>query len=87
MMDYGMGWGMGWGWHWFGMLVFWLIPLLVVIALVAAAVKYLFSRGARSGTGLHEDRSRALELLEERYARGEINREEYLQKRDDLKRR
>lgn len=82
MMDYGMGWGMGWGW--FGMMLFWLIPLVVVIVLAAAAVKYL-SGGGRNGTALREDRNRALEVLEERYARGEINREEYLQKRDDLK--
>lgn len=87
MMDYGMGWGMGWGWHWLGMLVFWLVPLIVVVVLVAVAIKYLFSRGARSDAGLNEGSNRALEVLEERYARGEINREEYLQKRDDLKRR
>ena len=85
MMDYGMGWGMGWGWIW--MLLFWLVPLLLVIALGAAAIKYLFSGGARSGAAARDERSRALEVLEERYARGEINREEYLQKRDDLKRR
>lgn len=85
MMDYGMGWGMGWGW--LGMTLFWLIPLLVVIVLAAAAIKYLFSGGTRSTSGSREDRNRALEVLEERYARGEINREEYLQKRDDLKRR
>ena len=87
MMDYGMGWGMGWGWHWLGMLLFWLVPLLIVIALAAVAVKYLSSRGARSDARLHEDRNRGLEVLEERYARSEIDREEYLQKRDDLKRR
>ena len=29
-------------------------------------------------------RSPALDLLEERYARGEINREEYLQKKGDI---
>lgn len=82
-----MNYGMGWGWHWFGMLVFWLVPLLVVIALAATAIKYLFSGGARSDAGLHDGSNKALEVLEERYARGEINREEYLQKRDDLKRR
>lgn len=82
-MDYGMG----WGWHGFGMMLFWLIPLLVVIVLAAAAIKYLFSGGARTGTASREVRNQALEVLEERYARGEINREEYLQKRDDLARR
>lgn len=86
-MDYGMGWGMGWGWHWFGMLLFWLIPQLVVIVLAAVAVKYLFAGGTRANTGPREDHNRALEVLEERYARGDINREEYLQKREDLKRR
>ena len=30
------------------------------------------------------DRSTARELLEERYARGELNRDEYLQKKRDL---
>lgn len=86
-MDYGMGWGMGWGWHWLGMLLFWLVPLLVVIVLAAVAIKYLFSGGARSNTVVRDSQNRALEVLEERYAKGEINREEYLQKRDDLKRR
>ena len=85
MMDYGMGWGMGWGW--LAMLLFWLVPLLVVIVLAAAAIKYLFGGGARSNAPALDDQNRALEILEERYARGEINREEYLQKRDDLKRR
>lgn len=85
MMDYGMGWGMGWGW--FGMMLFWLVPLLVVIVLAAAAIKYLFAGGTRFNTAARDDRNRALEVLEERYARGEIDREEYLQKRDDLKRR
>jgi len=85
MMDYGMGWGMGSGG--FGMLLFWLVPLLVVIVLAAAAIKYLIAGGARSNAPARDVGIRALEVLEERYARGEINREEYLQKRDDLKRR
>jgi len=45
-MEYGMGWGMGWGW--LGMILFWLIPLLVVIVLVAAAIKYLVGGASRS---------------------------------------
>lgn len=33
------------------------------------------------------DRRNAIDTLEMRYARGEIDREEYLQRRDDLARR
>lgn len=87
MMDYGMGWGFGWGWHWLGMLLFWLIPLLIVIVLAGAAIKYFFAGATRSSGVAREERNRALDVLEERYARGEINRDEYLQKRDDLKTR
>ncbi|HWQ94683.1 MAG TPA: SHOCT domain-containing protein [Gammaproteobacteria bacterium] len=78
MMDFGMGWGIGWVW----MLLFWLIPILLVLA----AVKYLFSGKSQSGRETREDKDNALVVLEERYARGEINREEFIQKRDDLKR-
>lgn len=73
--------GMGWGWGWLGMILFWLVPILLVLA----AIKYL-AGGSRLGQGAREERRKALDVLEERYARGEIDREEYLQKRDDLKR-
>jgi putative membrane protein len=39
---------------------------------------------ARSQRGSLEQRFPALEALEERYARGEISREEYLQKKRDI---
>ena len=77
MMEFGMGWGIGWLW----MFLFWLIPILLVLA----AVKYLFSGRPQSGGELRVDKDKALETLEERYARGEINREEFIQKRDDLR--
>ncbi len=76
------GYGMGWHWlGWLGMAFFWLIPILLVLA----AVKYLMG-DRRSNPPDGERKPDALAVLEERYARGEINREEYLQKRDDLKR-
>ena len=75
--------GYGMGWHWLGWIVmafFSLIPILLVLAVV----KYLM--GDRRSNALDgESKPQALTVLEERYARGEINREEYLQKRDDLK--
>ncbi|PIV14944.1 MAG: electron transporter RnfE [Gallionellales bacterium CG03_land_8_20_14_0_80_55_15] len=64
------GWGMG-----YGMLLFWGL-------LVAAIV--ILARCAR-GSGDNGNRKQsALDLLNERYARGEIEREEFEQKKRDL---
>lgn len=73
MWEYGMGWG------WLGMGLFWIVPVLLILV----AVKYLSGRNSDRDDGKS---GKALEILEEGYARGEIGREEYLQKRDDLKR-
>lgn len=79
MMDYGMGWGWGFGWIW--MILLWLVPVLLVLA----AIKYLLGGRSRTGTGARQGDDRALAILEEKYAQGEIDRDEFLQKRDDLK--
>ena len=80
MWGYGHGWmmngdGMGFGF------VFWLVILAVIIA---GAVWFVRSRPLAGGQRSLERRSPAIEALEERYARGEINREEYLQKKRDI---
>lgn len=76
------GYGMGGYWlGWVGMAFFGLIMIL----LVWAVVKYLKNgRGSNAPDG--GKKSDALGVLEERYAKGEINREAYLQMRDELKR-
>jgi len=80
-MDY-EGYGMGWHWlGWLGMAFFWLVLVLLVLAMV----KYL-KGNRRSNAPDGERKPDALVLLEERYARGEIDREECLKKRDDLNR-
>ncbi len=81
MMDFGMGWGFGG----LTMIVFWLVPLILLLV----GIKYLFSGG-----GLVSGKSpppseppldnSALSVLEERYAKGEIDRDEFLQKRGDI---
>jgi len=79
MMDSGMGWGFGW----LGMILFWIVPLILALL----GIKYLFAGGgAGSGSAAPDSShsSRALSRLEERYASGEIEREEFLQKRDDI---
>lgn len=75
--------------HWFGfggpfMWFFWLL-LLVALVLVIKAVAG--SRGGSTESGDSEGKTHhqsASEILKERYARGEIEREEYEQKRKDL---
>lgn len=65
---YGMGFGG------LGMILFWLALIVLVILLVRLFING--REGPRQRT--------ALDILEERYARGEIEREEYLQRRADL---
>lgn len=71
-------WGMGWG----GGVM--LGPILVVILLVVLAVLIVpYMRGL--GAGGVESRARTpRDILDERYARGEIDREEYLRRRQDI---
>jgi putative membrane protein len=64
-------------WSFMGLgFIFW---LAILAALVAAAVWFM-----RSQQGAAPGRSDSLQILEERYARGEIDRDEYLQKRRDI---
>jgi putative membrane protein len=66
-------WGMGFGGVF--MILFW---ALIVLAIVALG-KWLFS-----STGSDDSGKRPLEILRERYARGEISRAEYERMREDL---
>lgn len=70
------GFGMG-----FGGPIFW---ILIIVA-IALLVPWLRSQGSasRKDDGSHADQ-RAIEILEERYARGEIDRDEFERKRQDL---
>lgn len=74
MSDIG-GWGMGFGVVF--MLLFWLLVILGILALV----RWLQSSSSPS----QEARGKTpLEIVQERYARGEIDKEEYEQKKRDL---
>lgn len=63
---------------WLVMLLVWLIPFLVLFL----GIKYLLGHSDPPNAG----RS-ARDVLDEAYARREITREEYLQKRDDLQKK
>ncbi|MFT6916676.1 MAG: putative membrane protein [Motiliproteus sp.] len=66
----GMGMGMG-----IGMVIFWILVIILIVALL------------RRVLGADRDKRQAksaLEILRERYASGEINKDEYEQKKHDL---
>lgn len=80
---YEWGWGMHpmtwmWGAWGLGMMVMMLVFWGLAIAGIVLAIRWLVSAG-RGPSG-----DRALDILRERYARGEINKDEFEAKRRDL---
>jgi putative membrane protein len=82
----GMGWGGGMGWMmWLLLILFW---LLILVAL-AGGVYWMFSRlfsdnspaGSESEASTGNPSREALRHLDERYARGEIDDEEYTRRK------
>jgi putative membrane protein len=74
----------GWMFDGMGMLFggVWMILVLVVPALlIAALLKYLLGKPRHAAAA---DNPTPLDILKQAYARGEIKREEFLQKRADL---
>jgi putative membrane protein len=80
MMNGWDGYGYGYGYGVFHMVLS-VAAILAVIFLVIWAVRALAGVGPH---GAQPRRSGGLDVLEERYARGEIKREEYLQMRKDI---
>lgn len=79
--EWGWGWHPGW-WMWgawgIGMLLIMLLFWILVIVALVVGIRWLVSQG-------REPRSdSALEILRQRYARGEINKEEFEAKKRDL---
>lgn len=77
MMHDGTDWG-SWGFG-FGHWIFWILSWGLIIFGVVALV-----RGISGNSGGSSPKS-ALDILEERYARGEIDREEFERMRRELK--
>ncbi|MFH2012903.1 MAG: SHOCT domain-containing protein [Pseudomonadota bacterium] len=82
------GWGMGpgmMGWGgtgWLGplfMLLFWVL----IIVLVVLLIRWLLASGHVKTLGASQEDT-ALEILKKRYAKGEINKEEFEEKKKDL---
>jgi putative membrane protein len=77
-----MGWGMGGGWFGFiFMILFW----VVILAAAVAFIRWLVKSGASPSSNPPEQRQdSALEILRKRYARGEIDSEEFEQRKRAL---
>lgn len=77
--DWGMHpmWGF-WGAWGIGMMLFMLLFWGLVIAAIVLGIRWLISQGKQSPS------DSALEILRQRYARGEINKEEFEARKRDL---
>ncbi len=87
MWGHGSYWMMGNGWEGTGwMMIFGGLFWLVLLGLGVAGAVWLVGAARRRGRDvpMAERNYPALEVLEQRYARGEINREEYLEKKKDM---
>lgn len=68
---------------WGGFPWMWIFPLIFLVVMLL----FLFRMGGRSmcsGHGTHKREESAREILDRRYARSEISREEYQQMKKDL---
>jgi len=74
------GWGMGWGSGGMGLGPLFVIGLVLVVIL---AVAY-YPRQSNGGDGPKVPLRTPREILDERFAKGEIEREEYTSRRDAL---
>ncbi len=78
MMHWGGDFGMGYGFSWIFMILFWTFVILVTVYLVKALL--------RGGSADDKNNESAQELLEKRFAKGEMSKEEFEDAMEVLKR-
>ena len=77
--DAGHGWGWGWGMGFgmIGMVLFWALVIFGIVVLVRRL-------GGSSASAGPPPSKTALDILNERYARGEIDKQEFVERKRDL---
>ncbi|MEX2356367.1 MAG: SHOCT domain-containing protein [Thermaerobacterales bacterium] len=65
------------------MLLFWLVPLLLAVGIFWLIINRQKGKPS-SVAGDPDDNRRAIAILKERYAKGEISREDFQQMKEDL---
>ncbi len=73
--DYGGGWGMGFGFGWLIMAIFWILVILGIMYIV---------RSIARGSKREAKEETAFDILKKRYAKGEINKEEFDRIKSDI---
>lgn len=81
MMWWGDGWSAGWGGAWAGMMLVHALWWIFIVFAFVGFIRWLVS-GDAGGRRFREDR--AMDVLRERYARGEIGKEEFEERRQYL---
>ncbi len=81
MAPWGYGYGHMTSFGWIGMVLFWILLALGIVWLWRSLD---LSRTWRGGDRREHGNDRALEILRERYARGEIDAEQYEKMKRDL---
>lgn len=75
MMGYG-----GFGFGWIFTIIIWALIIWAIVAFVRAAS----GKGVSDWGNIGKKEDSALKILKERYAKGEINKEEFEQKKKDI---
>lgn len=71
-----MWWGNGYGWVW----------MVIIWVLVIGGVVWLFSQTSSGNRSNDRETDGARRILDERFARGEIDEDDYRRRRDELSR-
>jgi putative membrane protein len=71
-----MWWGHGMGW--------WMFPTLIIVVMLIICFLLMGRRGGMCGSGKQNDSETPLDILNKRYAKGEIGKEEFERMKKDV---